>query len=360
MRRSPVLCLALLSLAIPFAARPAVAQSCGSPTDTFWKNDILPQNPGGLASVSVIPGLCEGEACGTIFTLPVGMPPQRLKKVAFGFGNQNGLNGFQAVVNLEIYNGVTFSGNTPILGPKIFDLGADALASIPATTTGINEFDMTPFNVVVGNGASNFVVAFRMDINMNGNCATGFGAANFFTDNAGGGGCNAKPKTNLLFVLGTGWVDPSKHTISGFPLCPLFYNGNWVIRACTEDVAPQVCQQSLGLAGPGNLAISLCGGNLSTGTTATFAINNATPNVSALLFVSTTLSPTFVPQLFGVLCPLPVLLTVSLPTGTGNLAIPGVPGGGGPATVYAQAISPDPSQIKGWEISNCLQIVLLP
>jgi hypothetical protein len=339
----------------------AHGQACGTATSKFWKNDILPQIPSGATAVSIIPGLCEGEAAGSVFTIPGGTGAQMLEKVAVGFGANGGINGFQAVVNVEIYDGIVWSGNTPILGAKVFDFEQDYSASFTVTSHGINELDLTPYNVVVGNGTNAFVVVFRSTFNFNGNCASGF-TANFFTDNPSFSfNCNTVAKKNVIFIQGQGWRDPKFATVSGLPLCPIYYNGNWVIRACTQDVAPAVCQQNLGLGGPGNTLLSICGGDLSTGTTATFKLENANASVPGILLVSPFFAPTFSPVVFGVICPIPATLVLTLPTDAlGQIVIPGVPGGGGPFSLHMQMITPDPAQIKGYEVSNCLKAQFLP
>lgn len=231
-----------LALALPLAATPQ-AQNCPAGASLF-KNDILPDVPAGQTSISIIPGLCEGEAAGTVFTLPPGSNPQKLSTVAVGFGSNGGVQGNQAVVNVEIYDGVTFNGQSASLGPKVFDYEQDVGGNLQVTSTGLNTFDLSAFNVVVGGGAqqSKFVVAFRMLINPNGNCTTGF-PSNFFTDNSQPGlfGCDpliTPVGVNLMDVQGAGWVDPALYTQTGIQICPLFYSGNWVIRACGEDAAP--------------------------------------------------------------------------------------------------------------------------
>jgi hypothetical protein len=223
----------------------ASAQACPGANDTFWKVDTLPDIPQGQMTISVIPGLCEGEGAANVFTLPPGTPLQRLTQVVAPFGAAGGTSGFVASVNVQVYDGVTFSGpfNTPTLGPKVFDLGADFASNMQVTSTGLNVFDMSPYNVTVGaSGLGNFVVAFIMEVNPNGNCTSGYNA-NFFTDNSQPGffGCDpviTPPKTSLMFILGQGWVDVNKASVGGIQICPLFYAGIWGIRACTEDAGP--------------------------------------------------------------------------------------------------------------------------
>ena len=240
--RSALTCAAAaLTLGLAFGA-PASAQTCAG--QTFWKNDSLPDNPSGSLGISLIPGLCEGEGIGSVFNLAPGSPLQKVTQVVCPFGSAGGASGAVALVNVLIYDGVTFSGalNTPTLGPLVFDLGADTGNSMQVTSTALNVFDMTNYDVKVGaSGLGNYVVAFQMEFNTNGNCDNGF-TSNFFTDNSSPGFfCNpaiTPPQTNLMFILGQGWTDASKAMVQGFTLCPLFYAGNWAIRACTEDAGP--------------------------------------------------------------------------------------------------------------------------
>jgi hypothetical protein len=240
--RSALSCAAA-ALTLGFALGvPASAQTCAG--QTFWKNDNLPDNPTGSLSISVIPGLCEGEGIGTVFDLAPGSALQKITQVVCPFGSAGGASGAVAAVNVLIYDGVTFSGaaNTPSLGPLVFDLAADTGNNMQVSSTALNVFDMTNFNVSVGaSGLGNYVVAFVMEININGNCDNGF-TSNFFTDSSSPGFlCNpaiTPPLTNLMLIQGQGWTDASKAMVQGFSLCPLFYAGNWAIRACSEDAGP--------------------------------------------------------------------------------------------------------------------------
>ena len=222
----------------------AASQGCPTPGDLFWQRDTLPANPSGLQTFSVIQGLCEGEAAAVVFDLPAGMPPQQITEVVCPFGAAGGAQGAVALVNVEIYDGVSFNGVSANMGTQVFDLNAATQSDLQVTSTAFNTFDTTQFNVVVGNDPVNrsFAIAFRMNFNPNGACASGY-PVNFFTDNSVGGGlfCNplsTPPMTSLIDVLGQGWSDASLVTVSGFPLCPLFYAGVWGIRCCTRDAAP--------------------------------------------------------------------------------------------------------------------------
>lgn len=74
------------------------------------------------------------------------------------------------------------------------------------------------------------VIGFRMILNLvGGSCSRGYDA-NFVTDNQMV--CNKG--RNILDAIGHGPIDPC--TYKGFlvPLYPLFYRGDWIIRACVK------------------------------------------------------------------------------------------------------------------------------
>lgn len=336
----------------------APAQSCASGTDTFWKNDNLPDNPGTPTGISIIPGLCEGEAIGTYFEMPPGMGTQKIKQVSVGFGHSAGGAGFQATLNVEIYEGgVTFNPNgTASLGTKIFDLNADFAQSMQVTSTAINSIDMTPYNVEV---SDDYVVAFRMNFNVTfPGCPPGGAAANFFTDNAGAGQCNAG--VNLLDELTTGWVDPA--TWGPLPpivvLCPQFYAGNWVIRACTETVGgvgtwEDVGGGTVGANGFPNLAGS---GTLIPGAPATLLLTSARPNALALIWFSFQSNPT--PYFGGTIYPLPIANQLFFFTNfLGSLQLQTAWPAGAPSgtEIWFQYLLEDPTSIYGITLSNAVK-----
>jgi len=350
--------LAIAALITPFAS----GQLCPNATDTFWKNDTLPQVPGGGAlAVSIIQGLCENEAAASVYYLPASVSVQQITKVAVGFGHATGAGGFNAVVNVEIYDGITWTGQLPTLGPKVFDLANDLQANLQIFSHGINELDLEQQNIVVGNHPSRaFVIAFRMLLNPNGACPTGF-PANFFTDNGSiGFPCDTIEKANLMDITGQGWVDAKFATVQGVPLCPFFFDGNWVIRSCTKDAGPPpVCQPSMGLQGPGNVDLQICGGDLTPGNPADLRIENAEANAQLHFFGSLGFNPVFLWDTFGVIGTNPPSYLAMIPAdGNGELFLQNaVPGGNGfPLSYYLQVVATDANQIKGWAHSNCVRI----
>ena len=125
------------------------------------------------------------------------------------------------------------------------------------------------------------------------------------------------------------------------------------------DDGTTVCQTDLGFGGPGNATLSVCGGDLSTGTSAEMLVTGATANQSAFIFVGLSSNPT--PLLGGTLVPVPVTLTVTTSTNAaGEILFPVVPGGNGPFSVYAQVVYVDGAQVGGVGITNAVRIDVLP
>ena len=231
----------LVSVAAVLLGGSPQAQQCQI-GEVLVKNDDLPDIPGGVLGVSIVPGLCEGEAAASVFSTN-GLTT--IHSVSAGFGHSSGGNGFNATANIEIYDGVTFNGAVATLGPKVFDLNNDAQASAQLISTGINTFDLQNYNVQVSGSQGNYVVAWRININPNGTCLGGY-SANLFTDNSGiGFQCTTTLGKNLIDIEGQGWRDAALANVGGFPLCPLFFNGEWVIRACVSQPTNPLQVQAL-------------------------------------------------------------------------------------------------------------------
>lgn len=250
------------TLALLGASSPLLAQGCAS--GTFWKRDSLPISPSGLTAVSVIPGMCEGESAGVVFEMPANMSVQRITKVVAPWGAPLGVSGFQAALDVEVWDGVSFSGATVNMGTRVFSLSQAAASNLQVQSHALNELDTSTYNIIVGAAAPTgsppvrrFAVTFRTDINFHpsGSCAAGW-PANFFTDNATAGGpCNTPLRTSIMEIQGQGWRDTALATVSGFPLCPIFYKGVFCIRACSEDAFPAF-YTSFGTGCPNSLGTS--------------------------------------------------------------------------------------------------------
>jgi hypothetical protein len=122
----------------------------------------------------------------------------------------------------------------------------------------------------------------------------------------------------------------------------------------------EFCQTNLGFAGPGTGFLKVCGGDLSTGTQAAMTMSNAPSTTSLIALFGTSNSP--VPILGGMIVPVPVILTfpdVTTPSGTWALPVM-LPGGGGPATFFAQVVYIDGAQTFGLGFSNAVQVDILP
>ncbi|MCB9899592.1 MAG: hypothetical protein H6825_16415 [Planctomycetes bacterium] len=119
----------------------------------------------------------------------------------------------------------------------------------------------------------------------------------------------------------------------------------------------ETCQTDLGFGGAP--VLSICGGDLSTGSSADLLLTNAPASTPAYFVLSFTNGS--VPLFGGTLVPFPLDLVVGLSTdGAGEIAIPGIPGGGGPISVYVQFLVADGGTLSGWDFSNALQVDYLP
>jgi hypothetical protein len=134
--------------------------------------------------------------------------------------------------------------------------------------------------------------------------------------------------------------------------------GQFVGSTLTLELAGDVCQTDLGFGGPGQVSLSICGEALAPGGTATLSLEAAPAFAPVFLVAGLNFGPT--PFKGGTLVPVPLLLTLPFTAnGSGGLLLP-VPGGGGPLTVYLQAVVSDGGQPLGYALSNALQVELLP
>lgn len=307
---------ALLTATFTLAAgTAALAQGC--PTGTFWKRDTLPDVPAGLNAVSVIPGLCEGESAGVVFEMPAAMSVQRITQVVAPWGAALGVNGFQAALDVEVWDGVSFSGANVNMGTLVFSLSQAASANMQVQSHALNTLDTSTYNIIVGNApptgsppVRRFAICFRVDLNLypGGTCATGY-QANFFTDNSQTPtfpfSCNpaiTPQRTSVIEIQGQGWRDPALATVTGIPLCPIYYSGIWCIRCCSEDAFPAYYQSF----GPG------CPNSIGTAA----LLNAALPRLGQTMIVNVTNVPaqlglmiTGASNTFSSLGPLPLDLT---------------------------------------------------
>jgi len=136
-----------------------------------------------------------------------------------------------------------------------------------------------------------------------------------------------------------------------------------IVEAAVDDVQVfqlvcDPCQTDLGFGGPGDLALSVCGGPLATGMTNDLVVTGATAGGPVFLALGFTSNP--LPFKGGLLVPVPLFSVLSgTADGAGELSLV-VPGGSGPVDVIVQAVAPDAAQIAGFELSNALELEFLP
>jgi hypothetical protein len=238
-----------LLLVVLVGTAPMIAQICG-PGQTFLKNDILPQVPT-VSPVYVIQGLCEGEACGAVFDVTSVGSAVRINQASVGFFNLFNGNGVTAAVDLEFFDGVTFAGSVATLGPSLFRWSTATGLSLQVASSAVNTSpDLSQFNIIATSGK--IVCAWWMDFTTSaGSCAFGY-STNFSADTAG----TCTPQKNLLYIQNVGWRDPATLIVPlppfGFPgpMCPQYFQGNWIMRMCVEPAMPMAPPAVLSILGP--------------------------------------------------------------------------------------------------------------
>ncbi|MBX3464232.1 MAG: VCBS repeat-containing protein [Planctomycetes bacterium] len=127
-----------------------------------------------------------------------------------------------------------------------------------------------------------------------------------------------------------------------------------------EAFTCSMCQENVGLMGPGTATFSICGGDLSLGTSATIAVQGTPPFATGVLIAS--LFNFASPWNGGLLVDTipPIILGIGM-DGGGNLIVPGgLPGGLGDFALYAQVVYEDLAQPLGWGITNAVRIQFKP
>ena len=121
----------------------------------------------------------------------------------------------------------------------------------------------------------------------------------------------------------------------------------------------QTVQTDLGFGGPGLSQLLVAGGTLASGTTADLTLSGVPAFGLAYLLAGLDQAPT--PFKGGILVPFPIVITAPVVAGpAGTLIVTGIPGGGGPASVFVQSVHPDASLPGGYGFSNAVRIDLLP
>ncbi len=119
------------------------------------------------------------------------------------------------------------------------------------------------------------------------------------------------------------------------------------------------CQTDLGFAGPGHAQLAVCGGDLSSGTTADLTLWGLPVGAPAFLVVGNAANP--IPLAGGTLVPLPiVLLTTITPGSAGTLVLDSLSGGFPGISLVLQAAYLDAGLAGGVGFSNAVQMNFLP
>ena len=126
-----------------------------------------------------------------------------------------------------------------------------------------------------------------------------------------------------------------------------------------NETSLPVCQKDLGFGGP-SAALTICGAELSTGSSATLALETSAASASGLIAVAAVSNPTYIPLVDATVVPwVPTFVHQFDTDSTGTYTV-SVPGGGGPLVWYVQAVVIDPLEPSGFAVSNALEVEVLP
>ena len=129
-------------------------------------------------------------------------------------------------------------------------------------------------------------------------------------------------------------------------------------RGCLSCTGNVYCQFDIGFGGPGTTELTICGGDMSSGTTSDLLLTNGVPYQLAYIRVGWIYGP--IAFRGGILVPNPgVMIGPMWLDGSGELTLTGIQGGG-TALWYVQGISVDNSLPYGASISNCIALQMLP
>jgi len=135
-------------------------------------------------------------------------------------------------------------------------------------------------------------------------------------------------------------------------------DGNGTTHGFIARPAAAMQHTDLGYGGPGNSHLSVTG-YLGTGNVGSIDLVGAPPSTAAWLLASTQVTPT--PFVGGTVVTVPVAAYFPLFTdGQGEIHIPGLPGGGGPLTVYLQYLHILPGAPLGYGLSNAVEVQFSP
>ncbi|MDP6929270.1 MAG: hypothetical protein QF412_06170 [Planctomycetota bacterium] len=232
----------LITLALVTA--PSRAQTCS--TGQLIKNDILPDVPKGPVRFGIVKGVCTNDAIMSVFDTGGAV---QVHEVAVMFANASSTQGVKAVVDLEIYDGITSSPRGQYtMGKLVYKSSKHGGGNLQIQSQGINNYKLpTPVRVTSGK----LVIGYRLVQNTSaGNCTIGY-STSFCVD--------ANPTTPCPRDINViddptnnhRYFDPMVYMGYGRALCnhPIrIIQGSWIIRAC---IKPEVSVTWSGNATPG-------------------------------------------------------------------------------------------------------------
>ncbi|HED65016.1 MAG TPA: hypothetical protein ENJ09_05610 [Planctomycetes bacterium] len=231
------------------------------------------------------------------------------------------------------------------------DLGGNGLQNYPVIATAVSEMGGTRIQGALDSAPNQtytleFFASPTCDPTGFGQGSTPLGFATVTTDSGGHAAFDVLVGTSSAgdFVSSTATLEPEGSTSE--------------FSACVQTTG-STCATNIGFGGPGSSVLSLCGTPLGTGGSATLNLDSAPANEPVWITFGPTNNPT--PLFGGTVVPVPGrTMFLGMTAADGTLSFGPILGGGGPATIYAQAAVRDPSIPTGFGISNAIEIQFLP
>ncbi len=264
-------------------------------------------------------------------------------------------------------------------GVALNDFDVDGALDVVTATSGTTPGQEHPSVFVQNNGGSHWVGPVNGSV-LPGVSPTGVASADFDLDGTPDAATSNADTDNVSVMRSSGiagifYANPLIKGIGATPEALVLLagdvdgNGGSDLVALNVDgdsvsvllnqAEGRVCQPDVGFGGPGEASLSVCGQALASGASADLLLSGAPPSSAAWIAGSTGFQPTEL--LGGIAVPLPVQFVVPVVTdATGQFALPGIPGGGGPLELYLQAAFLDPSQPQGFGFSNAVKLQFLP
>jgi len=239
-------------------ALPTLLGLASASTSTGQCLEVGPLDHSSGVGATAVPGFVAGEEWGASFSspqIPAADFPIKITKVGFAWGSVFGGSGQSLEQAIHIYE-----GGLPNPGAPVFSLPG------PVLTDGfINEFDLSPLNIVVTSSPVTITIELAND-------------SSTFAGAPAHDGAGCTPGNNVIFAIPGGWSDG----------CLLGISGDWVVQLHYEPVncgtpSGNYCPLTPNSVGPG-ASIGFVGSSSITANDLILTAEDLPPNQIGLFY----------------------------------------------------------------------------